>query len=61
MGDLYPEYEQIIRKALMDDQKKRNEEIDNMLKKSGTSMKKMAEEAKKYRDQEIKEDRGKAK
>ena len=47
MGDLYDETEKIIREALMADLKKRNEEIDNMLKKSGTSMQKIAEEVKK--------------
>ena len=50
MGDLYPEYEKIIREALLDDQKKRNKEIDDMLKKRGTSMEKIAEEVKKEKE-----------
>ena len=47
MGDLYPEYEKIIRDALMADQKKRSDEIDKMLKKSGSSFEKIDEELRK--------------
>ena len=51
MGDLYPEYEKIIRDALMADQKKRSEEIENLLKESGTSLEKIDQELKKYREE----------
>jgi len=35
MGELYPENEKIIREALIADQKKRSEEINKILKKTG--------------------------
>jgi len=46
MGDLYPEYEEIIREALIADQKKRSEEIEEVLKKYGTSSEKLKETVK---------------